>query len=242
MRRVSPLTFALIAVLWISVGGQADTPLQSAALAWDRGDYIAALTTYLQVLDSPSADTSLETIALQTGELYRTTELTTDGDAPLFSPDGRYIAYETGTAVAPRTRIVDAASLAVTSELSGYGAAFSPDSSKLAYLRLAPNDALIKAQADAAAAPQAERTQRQAALNQQIAADAQIVVRDLATGRETPLETGALRKTAIAYGSNSIVFSGWGTEDMTVQIYEVADGRAPVARSTGTVDKVLLPG
>jgi len=230
---------AIVLAAWIPLRGVSDTPLQSAALAWDRGDYVDALTTYLQVLDSPSADASLETIALQTGELYRTTELTTDGDAPLFSPDGRYIAYETGTSVAPRTRIVDAASLAVTSELPGYGAAFSPDSSKLAYLRLVASDALLKAQAEVDAAPQAERTQRQDAVNQQIAAEAQIVVRDLATGREMPIETGALRKTAIAYGSNTIVFSGWAADGTTVQIYEAAEGRAPVLRSTGGVDKVL---
>ncbi len=230
---------AMVLAAWIPLRGGAETPLQSAALAWDRGDYVAALTTYLQILDSPAADSAFETIALQTGELYRTAELTADGDAPVFSPDGRYLAYETGIAISRRTRLVDAAKLTTTSELPGYGAAFSPDGSKLAYLRLAPSSALAAAEDALDAAPQGERLQRQAAVNQQIAAEARIVVRDLASGREAPVETGTLRKTAIAYGARGIVFSGWAADATTVQIYEVTDGGAPVMRTTGGVDKLL---
>jgi hypothetical protein len=238
MKRILSLA-AVLTAAWIPLRGIAEPPLQAAAIAWDRGDYVAALTTYLQILDSPSADSSLETIALQTGELYRTTELTTDGDAPIFSRDGRFIAYETGGPISRRTRIVDAATLAVRSELPGYGAAFSPDSSKLAYLRLVPDAALLAAQAEVDAAPQAERTQRQAGVDRKIAADAQIVIRDLASGREAPLDTGTLRKTALAYGAGSIAFSGWAPDATTVQIYEIAEGRAPVARTTGGPDKLL---
>lgn len=239
MRTLVPLTLACVGLFWIAVAGRADTPLQSAALAWDRGDYVSALTTYLQILDTPGADAALETIALQTGELYRTSELTADGDAPVFSPDGRYVAYETGTGLARRTRIVNPDTLATVSQLSGYGAAFSPDGVRVAYLRLTPSDALLKAQADVDAAPQAERTQRQNVLNQQIAAEAQIVIRDLAGGREVSLDTGALRKTAIAYAAGRIVFSGWAPDATTVQIYDAEEGRAPVVRSTGAADKVL---
>src|SRR4029079_8684164 len=61
-----------------------------AALAWDKGDYISALTDYQALLSGPEAGAALETIALQTGELYRTTELTTDGSHPAFSAAGRY--------------------------------------------------------------------------------------------------------------------------------------------------------
>ncbi len=237
MRKLPGLA-AITLAAWMPLRGASDTPLQSAAVAWDRGDYVAALNTYLQVLDSASADSALETIALQTGELYRTTELTADGDVPLFSPDSRLIAYRTGTLLAPKTRIVDAASLEVRSELPGYGAAFSPDSSKLAYLRVVPGETL-KAQAEVDAALPAERTARLAAASQQVAADAQIVIRDLASGREKPIDTGTLRKTAIVYGSNAIVFSGWAPDATTVQIYEAAEDRPPMLRSTGGADKVL---
>src|SRR5262245_10176316 len=85
-----------------------DTPdpaLQNADLAWDRGDYVAALSGYLQLLDGPNADAVLEPIALTTGELYHTTEITTDGALPKFSPDGRYFVYESGTGARRVTRI-----------------------------------------------------------------------------------------------------------------------------------------
>ena len=49
---------------------------------WDKGDYVAALTTYQELLAGPDAAAVLEPIALQTGELFRTTELTTDGANP----------------------------------------------------------------------------------------------------------------------------------------------------------------
>src|SRR6187200_2657383 len=104
---------AILIAAWIPLRSASDTPLQSAALAWARGDYVAALTTYLHILDSPGTESALETIALQTGELFKTTELTADGDTPLFSPDGRYIVYETGSPVTRRTRLVEASSLSV---------------------------------------------------------------------------------------------------------------------------------
>ena len=89
MRKLT-LAAAVAAALWIPLAGRgSDTPLQNAALAWDRGDYIAALTTYLEVLKGSASESDLEAIALQTGELFQTTELTTDGDAPQFSADGR---------------------------------------------------------------------------------------------------------------------------------------------------------
>ena len=78
MKQVLLLAAAAAAALWIPVSSSvAPAPLESATLAWDRGDYVSALLTYLQILDSADANAALETIALQTGELYRTTELTT---------------------------------------------------------------------------------------------------------------------------------------------------------------------
>jgi hypothetical protein len=59
-----------------------DPPLQRAAFDWDKGDYVAALTAYQDLLAGPEAAAALEAIALQTGELYRTSELTADGAIP----------------------------------------------------------------------------------------------------------------------------------------------------------------
>ena len=68
----------------------------SANDAWERGDYVAALNGFLRVLNRPDGDAWLEPIALTTGELFETRELTADGRAPRFSPDDELLAYETG--------------------------------------------------------------------------------------------------------------------------------------------------
>ena len=63
--------------------------LQRAAFQWSNGDYVNALTTYEALLAGPDAAQVLDEIALQTGELYRSTELTTDGANPVFARDGK---------------------------------------------------------------------------------------------------------------------------------------------------------
>ena len=90
------LSIALLAPLGgTPTGASSDPPLQIADLAWERGDYPTALAGYLRLLDSPDAAV-LEPIALRTGELYATTELTRDGALPQFSPDGRYLHVRDG--------------------------------------------------------------------------------------------------------------------------------------------------
>ena len=137
------ITAALIARAAISLSGlrSGDTPLQEAALAWDRGDYSTALKIYLQILDSPDAASSIEPIALQTGELFRTTELTDDGESPSFSPDGKTVAYETGAGLRRMTKIIrveGAAAPTVVAELPGFAASFSIDGTRVAYLAHPP--------------------------------------------------------------------------------------------------------
>jgi len=98
MRRCPAVTAACLAAFSIGTagGGRAtDTALQRAHFEWDRGDYVAALSIYQDLLAGADAAQALETIALETGELYRTTELTTDGANPAFSPDGRRFSFET---------------------------------------------------------------------------------------------------------------------------------------------------
>ncbi len=119
MRNLFVLTAAAAVLFGAAVAGRLnESPLQTAALDWERGDYISALDTYLRVLDSSTSPADLDAIALQTGELYRTTELTTDGALPRFSPDGRTLLYESGLGLARLTRLLSGERI----DGGGYGA------------------------------------------------------------------------------------------------------------------------
>jgi len=222
--------------------GTSDASLQTADFAWERGDYVTALVTYLDILDSPSADRFLEPIALQTGEWSHTTELTPDGAFPQFAPDGRHITYESGTGVRRVTRVLSAAEpTRARVELRGWGAAFSPDGSKLAYVKTPDSPEVAAAQAAVDTATAAERTKRLAALTELLNSPtaARVTVRDLATGRETDLDTGTVTKASVLIGANdTVVFTG-ASGGGAAQICFVADKRPLVAVTTDAGDKVI---
>lgn len=207
------------AVGWGLLAGQErEPPLQSAELAWTRGDYVTALETYRQVLEGSPSAAALERIALQTGELYQTVELTPDGRTPQFSPDGRIVVYETGTGEGRATRLVrvDDPS-APPATYPGFGAVFSPDGSQLAF---------IAAGQAVGAAPDP------AALR--------IVVRHVATGAERVLEMRGFVPAQVAFGMSSVWFSGQAPGDPVRQIYEVAGDGPPVARTGGPASKIIV--
>ena len=232
-------------------GNSAAIALQNAAAAWERGDYTSALTTYQELLAGPDADGVLDSIALQTGELYQTTELTTDGSNPGISSDGKYATYETGAGATRVTRLVSLTSpaaragtvaggvtVAQIAELQGFGAVFSLDGSKLAYLKLSPSPALKAAFAELDRAPQAERNLRQSVVNAQSGLEAIITVRDLATGREEELKTDEMVKSSLVFGSADVIFfagaslSGGSPQ----QVYTIAEGRAAAPVTAGPGD------
>jgi hypothetical protein len=241
MKRLLIATSALAAAFLVPLSGNStDTALADANLAWERGDYITALTAYAKLLESPDGDRVLEPIALQTGELFKTVELTTDGLSPQFSPDGRFIAFETGVGLKKTVRVLRGTPpFEKVAELPGTGASFSPDSARLAYLKLdSPSQALQDAQAALDKAPTTDRQQRQAALARLLASEAQIAVRDLAAGTETTVDTGKLGKTAVRLAaSGSVLFAGT-SGDADPQLYLVQP-EGPVAVTTGPGDKAL---
>ena len=237
--RTFTIVAASIAACWIPLSGRTnDTALEAAALAWDRGDYVTALQSYLKILDSADAAAALETIALQTGELFHTTEITTDGAAPAFSPDGRHFTYEAGAGLARTTRLFATANPAKpVAELQGFGVTFSSESTKLAYLKLTPSPALVEAQAALDKAASGERQQRQAAVSRMIQRESRIVVRDLAGGAETVVDVGDLRKSALAFGAGgTIAFAGAPAEEPT-QIYIATPSGATLLQTSGTGEK-----
>jgi hypothetical protein len=230
----------------LGVAGRAplasDPGLQTANLAWERGDYITALSAYLKLLDAPDGDAVVEEIALQTGELYKTTELTADGAEPQFSPDGRYLSYESGSGSRRVTRIAATAEPARTlAELKGDNVAFSPDGTRLAYLRTADSAQVTAAQAAVDTAAPTERAQRLAALNELLgsAAGSTLAVRDVATGREIDLDTGTLsRNTMILASGSTVVFTG-AAGTGPGQIYSVSEGHPAVPLLSDGTDKQL---
>jgi len=145
-------TLALLAGLVAATSAQqpAKPSLDTANDAWDRGDYVAALTAYKSLLTGTGGSAYLEPIALQTGELYKTVEITTDGLNPRISPDGQLVAYETGAGPARRTKIIQVSEgLKTIADVGGYGLSFAPVTGRIVYLRPRQSDEVSKAVADA---------------------------------------------------------------------------------------------
>jgi len=141
--RAHAFAAALVAAGSLPVAAQTQLLLDSAYVAWDAGDYTVALDQLARVLSAADGGSHLEAIALLTGELYRTTELTTDGRSARWSPDGRFIVWETGTGTERETHIVPAttSSSAGAHVLRGWGLVFSADGQRAAYLA-APDTAV----------------------------------------------------------------------------------------------------
>ena len=118
----------------------ASNAFDAANDAWERGDFVAALNGYIQILSAPGGEKWLDPIALTTGELFQTRELTTDGRAPRFSPDGAFIAYEQGLETSRRTKILrNDPSRAEVADLPGVSATFSHPLAQVAYLKIPDN-------------------------------------------------------------------------------------------------------
>ncbi len=216
------LSIALLApAAGMSTGAHSDPPLQIADLAWERGDYPAALSGYLRLLDSSDAAGVLEPIALRTGELYQSMELTRDGAVPQFSADGRYLLYESGPVATRVIRVIaTAAPGEVIVELRGGGAAFSPDGRKVAYWKsTAP-----AATATPDTAPVASRA----------------TVRDLATGQDTSLDTGTLSAATLTIGAgDTVLFAAGPATPGPTQIHAVGSGRPLAALTDDQTEKLV---
>ena len=178
--------------------------------AWERGEYIAALTGYIQTVGAPGGDAFLEPIALTTGELFETRELTPDGRAPRFSPDNKFITYETGLETSRRTRILRNPASAsgqapsLVADLPGVSATFSSTLNQVAYLKIPDNDEIRRASEaiDRASLTAQNRTQLTQALTWLIAKHAAIVTRDLGNGREMELPAPDLVKSGLTFNAD----------------------------------------
>ncbi len=265
MRKMLVLTIALLLLSPVA-GSNGQEPgtadFRAANEAWSDGKYVFALRAYLRLLQSQAGDQFVEPIALQTGELFQTEEITADGRAPRLSPDGGVIAFEAGNAPAIVTRLVQVAGeRAMVAELPGIGAVFSPSGKKVAYLKLPQNEEIKKARdaLDKASEQGPARIAAQQALNQLLLKNAAVMLRDLQTRQETELQTGNLLKSTLAFGADgeTVYFVG-GREGETTRndIYAVtpasaqpvvvteSDGfkTAPVVDPAGKLLHFSIPG
>ena len=240
-----------------------------AADAWERGEFAAALNGFLQVATAPGGDAFLEPIALATGELFETRELTADGRAPRFSPDGTFVVYETGLETSRRTLVFrnpaagtgKAQPLTPVADLPGVSATFSSTLNQVAYLRIPDNDEIRRAsdaiaQASLTAQNRGQLTQ---ALTWLIAKHATIVTRDLTSGREMELPAPDLLKTGLVFSADGrqLYFLGAKeAESDRTDIYAISENEpkptltvdaaglkaAPIVDPSGKALIYLVPG
>jgi hypothetical protein len=229
------LLLTLLGPLAVSHGQQpAPADLGAAHDAWFAGQYRRALTVYLRLLRGPQGDQFVEPIARQTGELFQTDELTTDGRVPRLSPDGSVIAYETGPSSATKTRLLELADgHAFLADLPGSGAVFSPTGLRVAYLKVPSSDQLKQAQAvlDNPATQGVQRIAAQQTVNYLQAKLGVIVVRHVGTQTETVLDTGSLLKGTMVFGADdkTLYFAGAKEgEAARNDIYAVSEATPPV--------------
>lgn len=241
MKRFAGFMALVIVTAWVGLSGSTgDARLQDADLAWDRGDYPTALKGYLALINAGASDEITEAIALQTGELFKTIELTADGGVPRFSPDGRHLTYELGRGLSRRTRLArTTAPTDAVVDLSGFGASFSPDGTTLAYLKLEVTSEMRDVEKAIETADTAERNRLTTRLAGLTETAARITVRDLAAGTERTIDTGALRKTAVRLAAGGVVLFTGGDSGAAEQIYVVQGDRSAVPVTTGDQSKVF---
>ncbi len=208
------------------------TELRAANDAWFSGNYSVALQAYLRLLKAANSAEVVEQIAVQTGELYHTEELTTDARGQRLSADGKLISYETGDLKATTIRVIETAGAhKLVAEFPGTGAVLSPSGKRVVYLKLKPNDELSKAQTTLDSAQGIARFAAQQAVNYFQAKHAVIVLRDLATQQEQELDTAGLLKTTLIFGADEATIYLVGGRDGDTgrnDIYAVTASSPPI--------------
>ena len=143
------LLFALLLAALLPSDAHAQLPddptVAGAFLAWERGDYPAALRGYLEALGAPDGSDHVARIAALTGESFETTELAEDGSGIVVGPRGRYAAWSVaGPDGRPEGRVVELATGYVVATVPGTPASFS-GSGVLAWYRVEETAELAQA-------------------------------------------------------------------------------------------------
>jgi len=214
-----------------------DTGSLPARLAWERGDYPEALRGFSALLESSSGDRYVEEIALITGELYRTTELTRDGRGVRVSPSGKLASFETGVGAARMSYVVRLDRPAIVDSVAGFSLGFAGDN-RVIVLRTKETDALRAERAVLARLLSAQDREGAAAQQRKVASleggSTAIVIRDLATRKDREIPDPALLKTTLVGSPDgkTAYFVGKREGESATNIFAVAMDRGAVTPLT----------
>ncbi len=107
----------------------------NAYYLWDAGKYDSALVELKRVVAAPDGAEYLERVAELTGEVYTTTAVAENANAPIWSPDGRFLVFTTGVGTQRRisVRRGDAPAQDPVFETAGFAPSIGPDNRTLIY-------------------------------------------------------------------------------------------------------------
>jgi Tol biopolymer transport system component len=187
--------------------------VDSARYAWAAGRYVEALTLLERALSGPGAAAALDSAALLTGELYRTTELLHDGRNVRWSPDGNRVLVDAGIDQPTATTVltVTGEGLRPQTTIAGaFGATLSPDGRTLAYLTISESTELRAARERLATMLRAGDRQDIATQRDRIAslerASTRVVERDMQSGRDRVVRTPDQIVAPVVYGSDGTLY------------------------------------
>jgi Tol biopolymer transport system component len=256
MKKLFPLILLIITCVSVSAKPELlDERFERASQAWDSGDYLTALRGFDAILKGPDTDRWFERIALITGELYEVTEVAPDGGSLRFSPSGRYAAFDTGTRPAVVTHIVDIERQpAKVADIQGSNLVFSPARETVAFLRARSTPEILSLRKEIddlskAATPDPQTLMgKQRQLSAIEAANMEIILRDLVSGKEQRLEDDGLLKAGIAFSADSrevYLAGGKESDTMASEIYALSDTAKPRPLTSGPgfkTNPIVVPG
>ncbi|HEX2166297.1 MAG TPA: M20/M25/M40 family metallo-hydrolase [Longimicrobiales bacterium] len=252
--RAAAAVAATVFLIPSAARAQAGAPIghpafDSAYHAWQEGSYTDALAGLGRLLDGPDAHRFLEPAALLTGELFETAQVAIDGRQAGWSADGSYISWETGSGADRRAHIapVQNGRPGAAVALAGHSPVFD-GGGNVFFIAIRETPELAEARAAVAAAvDRRDAFDARTRVSRLEEAGAQLMSRDLATGRESVVDLGGIVPQAMVVRESDgalHVFGAPADAGNTNHLYRITNG-APEQVTTADGpkrDAVFLTG